>query len=126
MKNARLLAAVVMSALVVVVSSPAISSENWVVIDGTEGSWCIDVNSITVNKDAGVTFYTETMSATPGISPSVGGPHVPVGYEIYMAVNCTTGEEFTYNKRRETWGPERTKWNAEYHASVRRLVCGKQ
>jgi hypothetical protein len=42
----------------------------------------------------------------------------------HMAINCKTGQEYTYSAKHERWGPELSKWTPEYHTSVRRTVCG--
>jgi hypothetical protein len=104
-------------------------AKKWVMIDGTEKAWWIDVNKIELDKDMGATFYYYmTMSSKPGVTPDIAGDYIPAisGYinDVNMAINCTTGEEYVYSRKQENWLPDREKWPPEYHTSVRRIVCG--
>jgi hypothetical protein len=112
------------SIAVLALAAPARAATQWVVIDGTDNRWWIDTDSISKDKEKGVTFFAQTMSTQPAVPPGEGVGH---DYEprVLMAINCTTGKEFYYDDEDESWKDEESEWPPAYHASVRHIVCGQ-
>lgn len=101
----------------------------WAMIDGTDQRWWIDTDSISLDQKQGITFFKMAMSDAAGVVPD--SEKVQMGIlsaSVSEAIDCKTGEEFTYSFHNDDeghWTKEMSNWPPEYHASVRHIVCGQ-
>ena len=105
-------------------ATPA-SATQWVMIDGTSERWWIDADSISPDKEKGVTFFTLAMSDQPGSPPASDRVQNDIGV-VSQAIDCATGEQYTYGYAggdEKHWAKESSDWPQAYWASVRRIVC---
>jgi hypothetical protein len=103
---------------VLVFASPALATQ-WVMIDGTESRWWIDIDSFSPDA-GGATIFHEVMSEQPGVPPDDAA--LLSSGNANTAIDCKTGQEFL-NSSKYGWEYDPNKWPPEYHASVRNIVC---
>lgn len=98
---------------------------NWKMIDASDQRWWIDLDSISVDTNQGVTFFTAQMGHAAGVSPDATETQYGIA-SVQQAIDCSTGEEFNYSiddNDQGRWSKDLSKWPPEYRASVRQIVC---
>ena len=105
-------------------ASPAWAMQ-WTMIDGTDQRWWVDTDTISVDQKQGITFFTQAMSETAAVAPDATSAQMGIG-AVHEAVDCATGEEFTFSYHNDDnghWTREMSNWPPAYHVSIRHIVC---
>jgi hypothetical protein len=118
----------VICASVAALASPCpAAATQWVMIDGTDQRWWIDTDSISPDKEKGVTFFTQAMSDQDAVPPSAERVQDGIGIGA-EAINCATAEQFMYRPGDDDdgrWSKDVNTWPPAYWTSVHHIVCDR-
>jgi hypothetical protein len=107
-------------------SCPA-AAAHWIMIDGTDQRWWIDTDTISPDKEKGITFFSEAMSEQGAVPPDAERVQDGIGI-VVEAINCTTAEQFIYRAGDGDdgrWSKDMNTWPPAYWASVHHIVCDR-